>query len=293
MLAVGLGAWLGWSSRRWPAPPGPPPDTVASAVDVRWASPPDFAAGAWDVMQAATPGVTGEDHGPLAQRFRLAGTFFAYAEAGTDDARGTRQAILDDLEEQRQRLIAEGDTLADIEVVRIFRDRVVLRGSGGEEAIWLSFRDRPDAVTDPTAPETTDTGVVLRFEDLPALETHRFGRRIADNRWIMERDELLRYADEVQRDPERMAALLLAMQPDYNVDDEIAGFRLEKLGEDELYVAAGFQDGDVVRRVNSMPMTSPARAQYFISEFMQGRMDAVVLDIERNGEEQKLIHLIR
>ncbi len=290
---LGVGVLFAWQTRRLPALPAESP-TIDDPAEVNWVAPPDFDPEGWAVMRPAGVAVPAEDAGPLSQRFRLAGTFFAYSEdatADTDTGRA-RQAILDDLDEQRQRLVAEGDELAGIDVVRIFRDRVILRGTAGEEAIWLTFRETPD---DPETvdPDEVADATITRFEDMPALETHRFGRRIADNRWIMERDELLRYADEVQQDPERMAALLLAMQPDYNEADEVAGFVLEKLGEDELYVAAGFQDGDVVRRVNSMPMTSPARAQYFIAEFMRGRLDAVVLDIERDGEEQKLIHLIR
>lgn len=289
---LGVGLLFAWQMYRLPdiASAPPPP---ASAVELNAIAPPDFDPAGWAMMRPADVVASAEDAGPLSQRFRLAGTFFAYAGAATDDVHGARQAILDDLEDQRQRLVQEGDQWAGVDVVRIFRDRVILRGTAGEEAIWLSFRETPGTPAPTTDPAETAATPPLRFEDLPALETHRFGRRIGDNRWIMERDELLRYADEVQDNPERMAALLLAMQPDYNELDEVVGFVLEKLGEDELYVAAGFQDGDIVRQVNSMPMTSPARAQYFISEFIQGRLDAVVLDIERDGQPHKLIHLIR
>jgi hypothetical protein len=91
----------------------------------------------------------------------------------------------------------------------------------------------------------------------------------------------------------RLAAILLAMQPDFDDDGDVAGYQLELLGEDILYEAAGMLEGDIVRAVNSMPMTSPARAQYFISEFLQGNISAIVLDVEREGVESKLIYLIR
>jgi len=55
----------------------------------------------------------------------------------------------------------------------------------------------------------------------------------------------------------------------------------------------GLQHGDVVRKVNSMRMTSQRRAEYFIGEFVQGRLGAVVLDIERNGQPTKLVYLIK
>jgi len=42
-----------------------------------------------------------------------------------------------------------------------------------------------------------------------------------------------------------------------------------------------------------MRMTSQRRAEYFIGEFVQGRLGAVVLDIERNGQPTKLVYLIK
>ena len=42
-----------------------------------------------------------------------------------------------------------------------------------------------------------------------------------------------------------------------------------------------------------MKMTKQERAEYFIREFVQDRLNAVVLDIERNGNPQKLIYYLR
>jgi hypothetical protein len=45
--------------------------------------------------------------------------------------------------------------------------------------------------------------------------------------------------------------------------------------------------------VNSMHMTSQSRAEFFLGEFVKERLNAVVLDIERDGNPQKIIYLIR
>ena len=77
-------------------------------------------------------------------------------------------------------------------------------------------------------------------------------------------------------------------------DNVLAGYRLNtSLGEKEFYTQVGLQDGDVVRRVNSMRMTSQRRAEYFIGEFVQNRLGAVVIDIERNGQPKKLVYLVK
>lgn len=255
-----------------------------------WPEPATIEPSEWSVIQRRGM-VAHAQMGPLAKRFRLAGTFFSYpGEGGTDS--GSRHAILDDLSAKVQHLVQENDEVDHIRVVSIFRDRIVLSGQAGEEELWLSFTGKTDPSAAPT--ETARADVPLRFEDMPALETSRFGKRIGENRWVFQRDELLRYFEELQEDPERLTAIFMAMEPDYDEEEDlVAGYQLNMLGEDVLYEGAGFQNGDIVRMVNSIPMTSPARAEYFIREFLNERISAVVFDIERDGEEQKLIHLIR
>ncbi len=269
-----------------PVPAEPKEDELGV---VSWPEVRAFSDEDWSVFELRAGGAPGR-MGPLAERYRLAGTFFAYPHEATPDSRSTRQAILDDVRERKQHLVQEGDAVGEAHVISIFRDRIILRAPAGQEELWLSFMGVAEepAVDDVAEADTPP----LRFEDMEALETSRFGKRIAENRWVMQRDALLAYADEVQEDAERLAALFLAMQPDIQ-DGEIAGYQLHKQGEDILYEAAGMKEGDIVRMVNSMPMTSPARAQYFFNEFFSERVSAIVFDIERDGEEEKLIYLIR
>lgn len=290
-LTVLAALWFVFAYWRLPSPP-PAPDTDQVPEQVlEWPEPATVEPSSWAVIQRR--GVAAPTQvGPLAKRFRLAGTFFAYPGDGEANG-GSRHAILDDLSGQMQHLVQEDDEVDHIRVVSIFRDRIVLRGQAGEEELWLSFTGASDPTREPT--ETARAAETpLRFEDMPALETSRFGKRIGENRWVLQRDELLMYFDELQDDPERLTAIFMAMEPDYDEEEDmVAGYQLNMLGEDVLYEAAGFQNGDIVRMVNSIPMTSPARAEYFIGEFLNERISAVVFDIERDGEEKKLIHLIR
>ncbi|MCF7837719.1 MAG: hypothetical protein K9N49_03735, partial [Candidatus Marinimicrobia bacterium] len=62
--------------------------------------------------------------GPLAERYRLAGTFFALGDGDNDEP--TRQAIIDDVQARQQSLVRENDTLAgDVVVEQVLRDHVV------------------------------------------------------------------------------------------------------------------------------------------------------------------------
>lgn len=242
----------------------------------------------WKSIRRAGTTATAE-FGPLGRRYRLAGTFFAYSDSATSGGSFCK-AIVDNLETKEQLLLAEGDRIADVQVVRILRDRVVISSGGREEDLWLSFAgasagNRPqDSVMPRTAasnPEET------------ALETSAFGKRVGDQRWVLSRDSLMKYYQQLLDDPERIAALYMSMEPDYNQEGRIAGYRVNMQGEKDFFQATGLQNGDVVRRVNSMNMTSQARAEYFISEFAKNRVNAIVLDVQREGAEKKLIYLIR
>jgi type II secretion system protein C len=226
--------------------------------------------------------------GPLAKRFRLAGTFFAFGEPGAQEGNYCK-AILDDALKKEQYLVREGDTVEGIHVVRIYQDRVVLRNQGVEEELWLSFAnalaDRPPAGTGPGR-RTAEA------DETPALEVNRFGKRVGENRWVLSREALKGYYREMLDDPERLALLYVSMKPQYK-EGAIAGYTMDMEGEKDFFTSAGLRNGDIIRKVNSMNMTSQRRAEYFIGEFAKDRLNAVVLDVERNNQPQKLIYMIR
>ena len=221
----------------------------------------------------------------IASRYRLAGTFFMMP---IDlDTQSIRKAVLDNLQGRTQILVQEGDVVNEIVVDQIFRDHIVLTFHGNQEELWLSFSAQ-DREFEP--------GDEKKQED-PAwdernLGESELGRKIAENRWVLKRKELLAYRDQLLDDPERLAALFISMKPD-RIDRKIEGYRLAKEGEDKFWQAVGLLENDVIRKVNSMKMTKQERAEYFIREFVQDRLNAVVLDIERDGKPLKLIYYLR
>lgn len=262
-----------------------PAAAPAAAPPFDWPTPPKATAEEWSVVKGSQAAPT-TVAGPLAKRFRLAGTFFAFGEAGSGS--DYCKAILDDLDKKQQVLVREGDSIDDVQVVRIQRDRLVLRSQGREEELLLSFANlllagSADAVKPPEAP--TPAGETV-------LEVNRFGKRVGENRWVLSRDALMKYYEELLEDPERLASLYVSMKPDYK-DKAIAGYNIDIEGEKDFFAASGLQNGDVVRKVNSMNMVSQARAEYFIGEFVKNRVNALVLDIERDGQPKKMIYLIR
>ncbi|MGI6086514.1 MAG: hypothetical protein ACOYCD_01015 [Kiritimatiellia bacterium] len=230
--------------------------------------------------------VTATFDGELNKRYRLAGTFFACGER-----QQSRKAIIDDLQAKssgNQKLVGEGDTLDDagaILVATIQTEFVILRTGTREEKIWLSFTSvpsHPAAESDRIKPTDADAVGMLA----------RFGSRVEDRRWLLKRDALLQYYQELMADTERLGKVFESLKPVYK-ESRIAGYVLDVVGEKDMFHAFGLRQNDVIRKVNSMPMTSQRRAEYFISEFVKDRVNGFVLDIERDGKPQKFVYLIR
>lgn len=234
-------------------------------------------------------GVAARDAGPLAERFRLAGTFFLYGDDADGQGGERRRAIVDDLAERKQLIVSEEQDIAGYTVTRIEPDRIRLRRDGIEHELLLSFSAVSAAAASPASERSADA---VSMEDMPAIESTRFGKRVGENRWVIRREELLRYYAELLDDPERIANVYASLKPKYE-DNAIAGYVLNTEGEGDFFRAIGLQEGDVIRRVNSMRMVSQRRAEYFISEFMKNRVSALVFDIERGEQAEKLIYLIR
>ena len=248
----------------------------------RWL-PPD--AGVWKLFRSGEPLAPPSTDGALSTRYRLAGVFLMLSDTGRSGAEH-RCAILDDVQSKEQHLVSEEEWMEQVRVVRVESDHVVLSDGSHEETVFLAAGTLPGQ-------GKAETGAPVA-EETKILETNRFGNRIGESRWEFNRQAILDYYQEMMDNPERLARLFMAMEADRDEAGKVAGYRVNMdVGEKDFYTQVGLQQGDVVRKVNSMRMTSQRRAEYFIGEFVQNRLGAVVIDVERNGEEKKLIYLIK
>ena len=282
-LAALLALRLAFAWRSAGASGAPAPAPAAVAEPFRW---PELAAGAWNVFRSGAALAPPAPAGQLAARYRLAGVFLVLTDPGASGAEN-RCAILDDVQEKRQILAAEGDDVGPARIVRVAADHVVLSAAGREETLVLAAG---------TLAGRGDSGAAgaAAAEAAKILETNRFGNRVGETRWEINKQAVLEYYQEMMDNPERLAGLFMAMEPDRDGEGKVDGYRLNTArGEKEFYNLVGLRDGDVVRKVNSMRMTSQRRAEYFIGEFVQNRLGAVVIDVERDGQPQKLVYLVK
>ncbi len=236
----------------------------------------------WTVMAGGVTSAPAAMPGVRNPRFRLAGTFFV--EAGNGQVQ--RKAILDDLTRHEQSIVGEGDTVSEARVERIFYDHITIRSGASIEDVWLDF-GRGYAGPPPMA-----TNAVAAV-DTSATTNRLGGVQLQPDRWQFSRQKLLEYYQEVLDEPDRMVAIFDSLKPVRNQDAKITGYSVGVEGESEFFQAVGLRNGDIVRKVNSVPMTSRRRAEFFIDEFLKDRMNVVVLEVERDGQAAKQVYMVR
>jgi len=223
------------------------------------------------------------------KRWRLAGTYLNFAGGSGEDVEAVRMAILDDLQSGRQRLLAQGGELQPgFSLAEVTPGSARFAGESGE---FTLYRRLTANVTEASAEDPEKPAV--SFWDKPALETSRFGKRIEKDRWVLERKALMRYYQDMLDNPERLVKMYRSFHPDRNDDGEVAGYQIKMAGEQDFFRSVGLAEGDVVRAVNAMEMSSQRRAEFMIGEFVRSNLDAIVFDVERDGKEEKLIYFIR
>ncbi len=253
-----------------PAPTAPPPPASEAPIPDRH----------WTALRSGPGGARAiEVASAHSGRFRLAGTFIVLGDVAY------RKAILDDTKTGDQYLVAEDERAGPALVLRVQPDRVTIQLDGRTEDLLLAY----DAVA--AAPPSA--GILARVDSAEAapLETNAFGRRTQEDRWVVSQEALTRYYLDLLDHPDRAAQLYRSFKPD-RVDNAVKGYRLEIEGEGEFLQAVGLRNGDVVRQVNSLNMTSQSRAEYFIKEVLTQNLGAIVLDIERDGERKKLVYVM-
>jgi type II secretion system protein C len=222
------------------------------------------------------------DSGSIARRFRLVGTMVQYSSRLTDE----RRAVLDDRQKGTQRVVSEGELLDGVAVVRILRDRVVLRQGGNEETLMLKFEGEPAGGLSASGAGSATQSMpgATASADAAGSENRFGGRQVGENKWVFDRGPILRYYSELMDNPDRLVKVFDSFKPVYGSDRRVSGYRLQVEGEPDFFQSVGLREGDIVRNVNTMRMTSRRRAEFFIREFIDNRANSFTLDVERGGQ---------
>ncbi len=238
----------------------------------------------WTVFRMNAEAVR-EVSGSLSNRFRLSGTFRVTGPEG-----GLHKAVLDDANRNHEAIIvASGERLDDDILVReIGESRVELVRHDVVCVLTLQFSDNGSA----GGPAGTN-GVAADETGHTVLSRVPFGIQVEGNRWVFDRRKVLEYYNAVLEDADRLVALFDSLKPMYNADRKIDGYVLVPEGEKEFFKDVGLQEGDVIRKVNSMPLMNRRVAEGFIRDFGNEQLNVAVLEIERGGQPDKLVYELR
>lgn len=226
-------------------------------------------------------------NGELSKRFRLAGIIFGTQNYGAINP----QAIIDDKQLVKQSVVMRGDEIiSGITVVEVKRSSVVLRDKTGEQEIFLERDGREASFTTNKKEKPTP----LTQE----AAAKRFGGvEVFPNRWEFDRGAVINYYDELMNHGDRMLSVFDSMDPMYergeNGKRKITGYVVGVEGEEDFFIAAGLENGDIVRAVNSVPMSNRRLAENFIKEFVNGQTEMFVLEVERKGKIEKKVYTIK
>lgn len=214
--------------------------------------------------------------------FRYVGSFFF--SRGDDET--MRRGVLSYLPENRQEIVSDGTVVAGVRVKRIGEDHIVLEKNGVEGTLTLGNGDTPMMHSYLDQASTGDAAAGPRRT--------RFGEQTDDGVWTLEKEALQAYYDELLEEPERLLQVFDSMAPLYSEDGgSIEGYQLQAVGEQAFFEAVGVREGDIVRKVNALPMTNRGRAEFFIRQVVQDRVSAIVIDIERDGTPKRLVYQLR
>lgn len=217
-----------------------------------------------------------------ASRFALLGTVLGV------ETTGPRRPLAVLRDGQQQIIVRQGEFVEPhIRVERIAAKHVLLRDSRHNKV-------RLDMASSAGAEPPSQWEKGAKSKDDPGDEVLQgsLGRLDEFNRRVFTRDELINYYTELRNEPERMLAVFDSMKPVYDHEGGISGYRLQVEGEEDFFKSVGLVEDDIVRSVNSVPMTSRVHAEHFIARVVADGLDTIAMEVERGGEQKKLIYLV-
>jgi len=203
-------------------------------------------------------------------------------------------AILEDSQTRKQGLFRVDDTIQDqARVVAISRCAVVVLRDGTEEILECPEEDSKKSEDPPSVRyagssakgESADAkkpGEPLTVRD---LDESFDVKKVSEGEYVMDESDVANALTNIR-------TILTQVRVNTNfTDGKVDGFKFLGIKPDSLFAKAGLEDGDVIRRVNDMELSSVQEAfQAFHSLRNEKNLS---VEIYRGGEKRSLNYQIR
>jgi type II secretion system protein C len=133
-------------------------------------------------------------------------------------------------------------------------------------------------------PSGTPPGQIFEFESGGGPLSSQL-RRVGENTFEVKREFIVSNLSDMTQ------LLISARAIPYIKDGKIQGFRLVNISPSSFYRVIGIQDGDVIKSINKVPVSSPEAILKIFSDIQNETYFEIVL--ERNGVEKTFKYYVR
>ncbi len=191
-------------------------------------------------------------------------------------SQGDSFAVIEDRGTRKEDLYRVGDIiLGEAKLIQILEDRVVLLREGRKETLELFAEEEPakGGRREVASTRTETSG--------PAGGI----RRLGSNRWSVSREE-------VESAKTNMSQLMTQVRivPNFS-EGKPDGFKLLSIKRGSLFDRLGLRNGDVIRKINGVPLDNPEKVFEVYEGLESGQ--SIAVDILRGKREQTFNYELR
>jgi len=195
----------------------------------------------------------------------------SYRLVGTVTGPGIHSyAIVQEGADRKQRIYRFNENIDGGKIVKILRDRILIKREGKEEVLSISEREvKPSPVTSTSAPASR--GEVVK--------------KLSANRFLVNREDVAASVGNVNQ------FMTQARLKPHFVMGHPSGFSVSEIKSGSLMEKLGLQNNDVVKKVNGQSINKPEEVFQAYSQLQ--RDSNIEVEIERNNQVEVFRYEIR
>ena len=200
-------------------------------------------------------------------------------------------AVIENMTTRKQDLYKVGDVVSGAQIIEIYRNRVILKREGKEEILMVFEEDKIAKLAGQEPVQSLPSGQSPPGPAPPGVNGPEGGSargaptKVGENQWAFSKDDV---NSAINNANEILSQINIAP---YFEEGAARGYKVENIQEGSLINQAGFKSGDIVKRVNGMPIETPDQ----LIQAYQKLKDTtnIQVEVERDGRTITLDYQIK